>query len=168
MPEAAIGLGANLGDRRRTLRSGLFGIGLPIAAVSSLYESAPIETDPGQPRYLNAVAILDCPAEMRPEELLAVLLRVEAEHGRLRGPGKAPRTLDLDLLLFGREARADERLTLPHPGVLRRRFVLQPLLEVRPQVRVSGAEQPAQHLETCLSQDVALLEGRCWWWRTGT
>ena len=168
MPEAAIGLGANLGDRRRTLRSGLFGVGLPIAAVSSLYESAPVETQGDQPRYLNAVAILDCPQSLRPEDLLGLLLRVEAEHGRVRGPGKAPRTLDLDLLLYGDEVRATERLRLPHPGVLRRRFVLEPLLEVRPTVRIAGAQDPRAALRACLDQDVERVGGRSWFWRTGS
>jgi 2-amino-4-hydroxy-6-hydroxymethyldihydropteridine diphosphokinase len=168
MPEAAVGLGTNLGDRWRTLRSGLFSIGLPIVAVSSLYESAPVETDPTQPRYLNAVAILDCPEDMGPEDLLADLLHVEAEHGRVRGPGKAPRTLDLDLLLFGKERRAQAHLTLPHPGVLRRRFVLEPLLEIRPHADVPGEKSLAAHLAACLDQEVEKVEGRCWWWRTGT
>jgi 2-amino-4-hydroxy-6-hydroxymethyldihydropteridine diphosphokinase len=168
MIEAAIGLGANLGDRRRALRAGLFDIGLPILAVSSLYESAPVETDPQQPRYLNAVAIVDCPSGLRPEDLLEELLRVEAAHGRVRGPGKAPRTLDLDLLLFGREERSAERLVLPHPGILRRRFVLEPLLEVRPDVQVPGDGPARAQLAACKSQDVVRVAGRCWWWRIDT
>lgn len=165
MTEAAIGLGANLGDRRRSLRAGLLGVGLPIAAVSSLYESAPVETDAAQPRYLNAVAILECPPKMTPEELLAALLRVEAAHGRVRGPGKAPRTLDLDLLLFGAEVRSEPELLLPHPGLVRRRFALQPLLEVRPELCAPDGSPLSERFFECAGQDVARVEGRCWWWR---
>ncbi|MDA8345624.1 MAG: 2-amino-4-hydroxy-6-hydroxymethyldihydropteridine diphosphokinase [Thermaerobacter sp.] len=166
MTEAAVGLGANLGDRLRTLRAGLFGVGLPILAVSSLYESAPVETDPLQPRYLNAVAILDVPAEMGPEAMLSRLLQVEAVHGRVRrGAGKAPRTLDLDLLLFGTEQVDTPKLQLPHPGVARRRFVLEPLLEVRPQARLADGSPLLDRLAECRDQDVQQVEGRCWWWR---
>lgn len=168
MPEAAVGLGANLGDRLRNLRTGLFGIGLPVLAASSLYESAPVETDPSQPRYLNAVAILDAPPGLAPEDLLERLLRVETAHGRVRGPGKAARTLDLDLLLFGDLERHGEPLELPHPGIARRRFVLQPLLEVREGLRLPDGTFLRDRLAACLDQDVRRVEGRCWAWRIST
>lgn len=167
MIEAAIGLGANLGDRRRTLRAGLFGIGLPILAVSSLYESAPVETDPGQPRYLNAVVILAVGEETGARMLLSRLLQVEALHGRVRGPGKAPRRLDLDLLLYGDERCDTPDLQLPHPGIVRRRFVLEPLHEVRRDLQLPDGRTLKDSLASCADQDVRLVDGRCWAWRIG-
>ncbi len=166
MTEAAIGLGANLGAREATLRRGLWSLGLPVLAASSLYESRPVETEIAQPNYLNAVAILLVPDRMAPGELLARLLETEAALGRVRAPGKPPRTLDLDLLLFGRLELARPRLTLPHPGLLRRRFVLEPLLEVRPQIQLPDGRQVAPYLAATRDQEVRRVTGRCWWWRT--
>jgi 2-amino-4-hydroxy-6-hydroxymethyldihydropteridine diphosphokinase len=165
MTEALIGLGANLGERARTMRRGLWSLGLPVAAVSSLYESLPVETEISQPSYLNAVAAVLVPPGMAARELLDRMLAVEASLGRVRGPGKPPRTLDLDLLLFGAESRDESGLILPHPGLLRRRFVLEPLLEVRPGVRLPDGRGLGPYLAASLDQAVRLAEGRCWWWR---
>lgn len=165
MIEALIGLGANLGKRRRTLRRAIWSLGLSVAAVSSLYESLPVETEIPQPPYLNAVAAVLVPEGMSAGELLDRLLAVEASLGRVRGPGKPPRTLDLDLLLFGTETRDEPGLSLPHPGLLRRRFVLAPLLEVRPGARLPDGRPIAPHLAASLGQAVRLAEGRCWSWR---
>ena len=165
MTEAAVGLGANLGRPEAALRRGLWSLGLPVLAVSSLYESLPVETSIAQPNYLNAVAILLVPEAMPPRALLDRLLGTEAALGRVRAPGKPPRTLDLDLLLFGDREMDDPALVLPHPGLLRRRFVLEPLLEVRPAQRLPDGRPLAPLLAASLAQDVRRLRGRCWWWR---
>ena len=135
---AYIGLGANLGDRAQTLQLALVALAaMPqsrFLAVSSAYSSAPI--DSGGPDYLNAVACLT--TSLAPEALLDRLLTIELEHGRLRPYFNAPRTLDLDLLLYGDEQVSSPRLTLPHPRLHQRAFVLQPLLELDPTLAAPG------------------------------
>ena len=139
---AYVGLGSNLGDRAGNLLLGVRGMldaGLRVARLSSVYETAPVGTDREQPLYLNMVAELDILGEASPapEQLLARLLRIEYALGRRRqledeAAAAAPRTLDLDLLLYG-DARSDtEFLTLPHPRLHLRRFVLTPLAEIAP------------------------------------
>jgi 2-amino-4-hydroxy-6-hydroxymethyldihydropteridine diphosphokinase len=138
---AYVGLGANLGDREATIRSALAALaetpGIEVAAVSTL-----VETDPvgylEQPRFLNGVAALE--TELTARELLAVLLAVEAEHGRDRAAAlpQGPRTLDLDLLLFGTAEIDEEDLQIPHPRLHERAFVLDPLMEVAPGLEVPG------------------------------
>ncbi len=129
---AWVGLGANLGDAAATLRAAVRALAaLPdtrLAALSSVWRSAPI--DSSGPDYLNAVAALD--TALAPEALLAALQRIELEHGRERPYRNAPRTLDLDLLLHGVARRATPTLTLPHPRLRERAFVLVPLLELDP------------------------------------
>jgi len=165
MIEAAIGLGANLGEREAALRRGLWSLGLPLLAVSSLYESSPVETEIAQPNYLNAVAVALVPEATAPQDLLRRLLAVEASLGRIRAPGKPPRTLDLDLLLFGGAILDEPGLTLPHPGLVRRRFVLEPLLEVRPNAALPDGPPLGPFLAATLGQQVRRVAGRCWWWR---
>jgi 2-amino-4-hydroxy-6-hydroxymethyldihydropteridine diphosphokinase len=127
-----IGLGANLGDALATLRQAVDALGrLPhsrLAAVSSPYRTAPI--DSSGPDYFNAVAALD--TELPPRELLQALQAIEAAHGRERPYRNAPRTLDLDILLFGDVVLDEPGLVLPHPRVQERAFVLRPLLELAP------------------------------------
>lgn len=98
-------------------------------AGSSLYRTTPVGGPTGQPDYLNAVVALR-PEVTEPEELLTQLLGLEAEAGRERSERWAARTLDLDLLTFGEEVRTGEYLTLPHPRMMERAFVLEPLCEV--------------------------------------
>ncbi|HQQ70499.1 MAG TPA: 2-amino-4-hydroxy-6-hydroxymethyldihydropteridine diphosphokinase [Alicycliphilus sp.] len=129
---AWIGLGANLGDARAALRGAVQAMaGLPgtrLLRLSSLYRSAPV--DAGGPDYLNAVAELD--TRLEPLDLLHALQAIEHAAGRERPYRNAPRTLDLDLLLYG-EQRIDSReLTVPHPRLAERAFVLLPLAELRP------------------------------------
>ncbi|HEV2705310.1 MAG TPA: 2-amino-4-hydroxy-6-hydroxymethyldihydropteridine diphosphokinase [Pyrinomonadaceae bacterium] len=136
-PRAYVGLGSNLGDRAGFLLLGLRGIlhaGLSIARLSSVYETAPVDvTD--QPPFLNMVAELTgvLPA---PEQLLARLLRVEYALGRRRDAERprGPRTLDLDLLLYGDVRHQTDFLTLPHPRLHLRRFALTPLVELAPDI----------------------------------
>lgn len=129
---AYVGLGANLGDARAAVRQALDELGaLPgtrLVRASSLYRSAPV--DAGGPDYLNAVAEL-C-TSLGPHELLAELQRIEQAAGRERPYRNAPRTLDLDLLLYGALRLDDPVLTLPHPRMRERAFVLLPLAEIAP------------------------------------
>jgi 2-amino-4-hydroxy-6-hydroxymethyldihydropteridine diphosphokinase len=130
-----IGLGSNLGEREAYLRAGLDGIarrGIVPAALSSVWETEPVGT--GEPQwFLNMVARVR--TSMSPEDVLRVLLTVEAEAGRVRSERNAPRVLDLDLLLLGAHRREGQRLTVPHPRMWERRFVLAPLEELAPDLR---------------------------------
>lgn len=127
---AYVGLGGNLGDVRACLQSALTAIGhLPgtrVVAVSSLYRSRPVDAD--GPDYLNAVAALE--SALGPHELLHALLGLETAHDRTRPYHHAPRTLDLDLLWYGGCQRCTSSLSLPHPRMFGRAFVLLPLAEV--------------------------------------
>ena len=133
-----IGLGSNVGDRVAALADALRRIDeiedVSVSAVSQAYESEPFEVE-GQPRFANMVARLD--VELSAEDLLAALEAVEVAMGRpgveeRAGQDKEPRSIDLDLLLFGGEERQTERLFLPHPGMRQRAFVMRPLSEVGP------------------------------------
>ena len=133
MPLAAIALGSNLGDRAATLHAALARLGsLGIVQTASRF----YETDPvgylDQPSFLNAAALLE--TSLLSLELMRQLLAVELEFGRDRSHGiaKGPRTLDLDLLLYGDLIVNSAELTLPHPEMHRRRFVLEPLAEIAP------------------------------------
>ncbi len=130
---AYIGLGANLGDAAQALRDALAAIGaLPQTTLtrhSSLYRTAPI--DAAGPDYVNAVA--QVATHLSAPELLAQLQRLELQAGRQRPYRNAPRTLDLDLLLFGDGRIESAALTVPHPRMRARAFVLVPLAEVAPQ-----------------------------------
>jgi len=147
-----VGLGANLGDARATLRDALTALRALAApgsfAASSLYASAPV--DSSGPDYVNAVARLR--TALAPHALLDALQAIEQRFGRERPYRNAPRTLDLDVLLFGVEgdrgglALADERLVLPHPRAARRGFVLAPLAELWPLGEIPGAGRVADLL----------------------
>lgn len=134
-----IALGANLpsqaGDPARTLQRALGeleGQGVKIARVSPFYET-PAWPDPAQPNFVNAVAVLQ--TFLQPVELLALLHGVETALGRLRSAPNAPRTLDLDLLDYGGRIITEPGLTLPHPRLAERSFVLVPLRDVAPDWR---------------------------------
>ena len=129
-----LGVGSNLGDRRAHLEGAvdlLRDRGIEIDAVSAAYETEPVGEILDQPDFLNAAVRIATGLE--PLELLDLCKAIEAEHGRLLGaPRHGPRPLDVDLLLLGDIELRDERLTLPHPEVTKRRFVLEPLLELDP------------------------------------
>ncbi|HEY2354450.1 MAG TPA: 2-amino-4-hydroxy-6-hydroxymethyldihydropteridine diphosphokinase [Gaiellaceae bacterium] len=129
---AYIGLGANLGNRQATIRAALEALaeedGIEVVAVSTLRETEPVGVGP-QPLFVNGVAELETTFSAR--ELLDLLLATEQRFGRVRVAGEhAPRTLDLDLLLFGDERIAEPGLTVPHPRLHERAFVLEPLAEL--------------------------------------
>lgn len=136
---AFLALGGNLGDRAGALARALAALGrLPgteVAAVSSLYATAPVGPVP-QPEFLNAAAELR--TRLGPRELLAACLGIEADLGRVRTVRWGPRTIDLDLLLYG-DLRLDEPgLVLPHPRLISRAFVLVPLAEIAPGLLLEG------------------------------
>jgi 2-amino-4-hydroxy-6-hydroxymethyldihydropteridine diphosphokinase len=135
---AYIGLGANLGDARATLGAALQALaalpGTTLRAASSTYRSAPM--DSSGPDYLNAAALLD--TRLAAPALLAEMQRIEREHGRERPYRNAPRTLDLDLLFYADQRIAMPGLTVPHPRLHERAFVLLPLAELAPDLVVPG------------------------------
>ena len=135
---AYVGLGANLGDARGSVQRAILQLGrLPattLGAQSSLFRSAPI--DAGGDDYVNAVVRLE--TQLTAEQLLAELLAIEHAFGRERPARNAPRTLDLDLLLYGRHIIASAALTVPHPRMTQRAFVLIPLLQIDPLVTIPG------------------------------
>jgi 2-amino-4-hydroxy-6-hydroxymethyldihydropteridine diphosphokinase len=129
-----VGLGANLGDRAGNLllaTRGMLEAGLEVTRLSAIYETEAVATEP-QRAFLNMVAELSGKTVTSPEQLMARLLRVEYALGRTRNIRYGPRTIDLDLLLYKNEIRKTEYLTLPHPRLHQRRFVLVPLAELAP------------------------------------
>jgi 2-amino-4-hydroxy-6-hydroxymethyldihydropteridine diphosphokinase len=140
MPRAFIGLGANIGNRRRTLAAALAALadepGIEVVGVSSIRETDPVGVV-DQPRFLNAAAALE--TELSARELLDRLLDVERRLGRTRtGPRFGPRTIDLDLLVYGDEEIDAPGLAVPHPRLHERRFALEPLRELDPGLVVPG------------------------------
>jgi 2-amino-4-hydroxy-6-hydroxymethyldihydropteridine diphosphokinase len=134
---AYVGAGSNLGDRAGNLLLGVRGMmsaGLTVLRLSSVYETEPVGVEDEQPAYLNMVVELGRPLPP-PLELLARLHRIEQDMGRRRVRPASARTLDLDLLLYGDARQETERLTLPHPRLHLRRFVLAPLAELAPAAR---------------------------------
>ncbi|MCX6357070.1 MAG: 2-amino-4-hydroxy-6-hydroxymethyldihydropteridine diphosphokinase [Candidatus Aureabacteria bacterium] len=130
---AYIGLGSNLGDPKKRLREAINLIaaipGIKIGGISSLYHTEPVG-GPLQTWYYNAAVGVE--TSLAPEELIAALQRIEGEMGRARGGRNAPRTIDLDILLFGERVVQGDRLTIPHPRMCERRFVLAPMAEIAP------------------------------------
>jgi len=155
MTLAYVGLGANIGEPRRQLQAALQEIGaLPdsrITGTSGFYRSAPVG-HADQPDFLNAVVELD--TDLPPALLLENLQKIEQSHGRTRPYAGAPRTLDLDLLLYGDETIDSARLTVPHPRMHERAFVLQPLLDLVPAISVPGKGLARSLLSACSSQKI--------------
>jgi 2-amino-4-hydroxy-6-hydroxymethyldihydropteridine diphosphokinase len=130
-----LSLGSNLGDREKNLADAvdlLAGAGLTILRVSSIYETEPLEVR-DQPYFLNMV--VEAASDLFPKQLLARLQKIELRLGRRRLRPKGPRTIDIDILLFGDSVIATDELTVPHPGLAGRRFVLEPLAELAPDLR---------------------------------
>jgi len=136
---AFIGLGSNLADPLAQIRQALTELesipGTRVTARSSLYRTSPVGYLE-QPDFINAVASVQ--TTLKPQALLAALLAIENRHGRRRTTRNAPRKLDLDLLLYGEEVLDQDGLTLPHPRLHERAFVLAPLAEIAPGVTVPG------------------------------
>ena len=154
MPHIAfIGLGSNLEDPRSQLQLAFDELdGLPetrLVARSSLYRSAPLGY-PDQPEFVNAVA--EIATALTPQTLLQALLQIEHRHGRERTFRNAPRTLDLDMLLYDDTQLHEHGLTIPHPQMHLRAFVLQPLLEIAPDAGIPGMGRARQALQNCTNQ----------------
>jgi 2-amino-4-hydroxy-6-hydroxymethyldihydropteridine diphosphokinase len=162
---AYIGLGSNLQHPRRQLARALADLGrLPrtrLAAASHYYLSAPVGCVQPQPDYVNAVAALS--TALAPRALLARLRAIERRHGReRRSERNAPRTLDLDVLLFGRRRLGQPSLTIPHPRMHARAFVLLPLLEIAPAATIPGRGAARGLLRGLRGQRVARTRTHAW------
>lgn len=146
---AFVALGSNLGDRERTLRDAVAALdaepGIDVVAVSQLRETDPVGLL-DQPRFLNGAAMLETAVGAR--QLLDTLLAIEQRFGRRRDdvPAHGPRTLDLDLLLYGGERLDEPGLHVPHPRLHERRFVLEPLADLDPDLDVPGRGRVAELL----------------------
>ena len=154
---AYVGIGGNLGDARATVLAAIDALaalpGCRLLQVSSCYRSAPIEA--GGPDFVNVVAALA--TTLAPEALLTALQGIEQAFGRERPYRNAPRTLDLDLLLHGDAVRDTPVLTLPHPRLHQRAFVLQPLLEIAPALAAPGLGPLADRLAATADQRIERL-----------
>jgi len=159
MTVAYVALGANIGDPRRQLEAAIEQLkNLPdtdFVLVSGFYRSAPLGYV-DQADFLNAVARLD--TTLPAEQLLEYLQKIEQRQSRERSFPNAPRTLDLDLLLYGDSILASPRLTLPHPRMHERAFVLQPLLELDPEISVPGKGKASTLLPACVSQKIERID----------
>jgi 2-amino-4-hydroxy-6-hydroxymethyldihydropteridine diphosphokinase len=130
---AYLSLGSNIGDRENNLRQAiarLREVG-DVRAVSAFYETEPVEVEGEQPWFLNCAVCLE--TNLGAEQLLAGILTIEREMGRRRDAVRAPRTIDIDILLFGDLVVDLPHLTIPHPGLSQRRFALEPLAEIAPE-----------------------------------
>ena len=147
---AYVGLGSNLGDRAGYLLlavRGMLDAGLDVIRLSSIYETEPVEYE-NQPAFLNLVAELRGSTLPEPQQMLARLLRIEYALGRKRDIPMGPRTIDLDLLIFKDRQLETEFLTLPHPRMALRRFVLVPLNELVPSLVHPVLGKPVSELLT--------------------
>lgn len=158
MNKAYIALGANLGDPANTIRAAFGALSnLPESRVvhcSSLYRTAPVGII-NQPDFVNAVVELE--TTLAPESLLDALLDVEQRFGRIRAEKNGPRALDLDLLLFNDQLLDLPRLTLPHPRLHLRAFVLYPLAEIAPNLTIPGRGHISAWLPAVANQGIARL-----------
>lgn len=158
-----IGMGSNLGDREENLLSALLALtridDVRVRRSSSLFESAPV--GPEQPRYLNAVAELEC--GLPPQRLLVILKEIERDLGRRPGSRWGPRTIDLDILLWVDRVVADPNLQVPHLELHKRRFALEPLSELAPAAAhpLTG-KRVRDMLRPLAAQDVVRLDSAHW------
>jgi 2-amino-4-hydroxy-6-hydroxymethyldihydropteridine diphosphokinase len=143
-----LGLGSNVGDRKGHLRAAIRMLthgGVEVDAASSVYQTEPVGEILDQPDFLNAVIRIR--TDLEPESLLDLCKEIEVERGRvLDAPRHTPRPLDVDLLLLGEVEMSNDRLTLPHPEVASRRFVLAPLLELDPELTLPDGRSLADAL----------------------
>ena len=159
MTIAYIGIGSNQGDARAHVLQAFDELarlpGTRLEGRSALYRSEPVDA-PGQPDYVNAAAGVD--TDLSAAQLLAALQDLELRHGRERPTRNAPRTLDLDLLLYGDSTFQSAMLTLPHPRMHQRAFVLVPLLDLDPRLEVPGRGAARELLAVCAGQRVARMD----------
>ncbi|VVE21626.1 2-amino-4-hydroxy-6-hydroxymethyldihydropteridinepyrophosphokinase [Pandoraea morbifera] len=161
MTVAYIGLGANLGDARQAIKDAVVclaqQIGVTIIGKSDLYRTAPIESS-GED-YLNCVVAVETSLTAR--QLLTLCLKIELHFGRERPYKNAPRTLDLDLLLYGDERIAEPDLIVPHPRMAARAFVLRPLSDLAPELDIPGVGRVSALLADVADQRIERVEACC-------
>jgi 2-amino-4-hydroxy-6-hydroxymethyldihydropteridine diphosphokinase len=162
MVRAALGLGSNIGDRRAHLAAAVRGLGAagPLVATSSLYETAPVG-GPEQGPYLNAVVVVD--TALAPRPLFALGRSLERAAGRRRRVRWGPRTLDVDLLLYGEQIIEEPGLVVPHPRLAERCFALAPLAEAWPGATLPDGTAVTLLLAVVADQQVAVVAGPGWW-----
>lgn len=155
-----IAMGSNIGDRLDYLQGGLDGLfdtpRITFLAVSPVYETTPVG-GPEQPDYLNAVVIAE--TSMPAQAVLERCLSLEDAYGRVRDERWGPRTLDLDLIIYGDEVSNSPGLTLPHPRAHERAFVLAPWLDADPQAQIPGCGPVADLLAALATAGIARVEG---------
>ncbi|MGH9522451.1 MAG: 2-amino-4-hydroxy-6-hydroxymethyldihydropteridine diphosphokinase [Terriglobales bacterium] len=155
-----LSLGSNLGDRAENLSAAIEALRElgDVSAVSSIYETEPVEFT-RQGWFLNCVVALQ--TDTLPRQLMAALLRIEQRMGRRRTVAKGPRTIDIDVLLFGTAVIDTQELTVPHPAMHERRFVLEPLAEIAPQVRHQVLKKTVREMRDALppGQAVRKVQG---------
>jgi 2-amino-4-hydroxy-6-hydroxymethyldihydropteridine diphosphokinase len=151
MEIAYLSLGSNVGHREANLRAAIAQLhaGGELLAVSALYETQPVDV-PDQPWFLNRVAAIE--TEKTPRELLQLALQIEAAMGRLRLGKQGPRNIDIDIVLFGDRMMDEPGLRIPHPAMHQRRFVLEPLVEIAPEVRHPQLGKTAREMLAALPE----------------
>ena len=157
---AYFSLGSNVGDRESHLRSAITRLEAcgTIVAVSSFYETEPVEFTQ-QAWFLNCAIAME--TRQTPDQLMAAALNIERETGRHRTQQKGPRTIDIDILLFGETVSNSPGLTIPHPAMHQRRFVLEPLAEIAPEARHPVLQKTIRELRDALpaGQEVRKVKG---------
>jgi 2-amino-4-hydroxy-6-hydroxymethyldihydropteridine diphosphokinase len=141
---AFLSLGSNIGDRQANLELAIAALGkerIRVIARSSIYETEPQDIA-NQPWFLNMV--VECESQYFPRQMLKILQRIERDIGRVRAGAipRGPRVIDIDILLLGNVVMETEQLTIPHPRMFNRRFVLEPLLEIAPEIRHPQTREP--------------------------
>jgi 2-amino-4-hydroxy-6-hydroxymethyldihydropteridine diphosphokinase len=148
---AYLSLGSNVGDRAAQLQDAVARLGAAgrVLAASSTYETEPVEFSE-QPWFLNCAVALE--TDKTPQQLMAAILKIEEEMGRRRVQKKGPRSIDIDILLFGDVIVESKELTIPHPAMHQRRFVLEPLAEMAAQVRHPVLKKTIRELRDALPE----------------